>query len=347
MACYETLGTFNTTSCSWDVSGTEPVQPILSSVIQPICSDENGFFIIENYDALYTYVVTPSTGVIITGNSISAPVGTYIVTATLGVDCASEDSSSVNVTVSLTADCDGDGEANITDPEPNDPCVVSVPNSIWNLFDCDGDGNPNGTDPNPLTPIAVDDGIYEVLIRGSITQTIINNDDFLLGNLSVSAVGGTYDGFVNFNPITGQMTYTPLDSEAGTTVTIVYSVCNNITGVCAEATITIAVLALDGIGEIFNGITPSSTTGENDEFFIENIDLFPQNKVEIYNRWGVLVYQVEGYNNNDKAFKGISEGRETISKGEQLPSGTYFYLFQYVDNKGQAHEKQGYLYLTR
>jgi len=80
---------------------------------------------------------------------------------------------------------------------------------------------------------------------------------------------------------------------------------------------------------------------------LKNIDLFLQNKVEIYNRWGVLVYQVEGYNNNDKAFKGISEGRETISKGEQLPDGTYFYLLQYIDRNGQAHEKQGYLYLTR
>ena len=85
-------------------------------------------------------------------------------------------------------------------------------------------------------------------------------------------------------------------------------------------------------------------------FFIENIDqkeCFPTNKVEIYNRWGVLVYDTDQYDNGLHAFKGYSEGRVTVNKGEQLPTGTYFYIVYHTDAKGQSFEDQGYLYLSR
>jgi hypothetical protein len=33
---------------------------------------------------------------------------------------------------------------------------------------------------------------------------------------------------------------------------------------------------------------------------------YPENTVEIYNRWGVLVFETTGYNNVTNAFNGIS-----------------------------------------
>lgn len=78
-----------------------PLQPTLGSVTQTTCSVATGSFSITNYDASYTYAVTPSTGVTISGSVITAPAGTYTVTATLG-SCTSVASSSVIVNAQPT-----------------------------------------------------------------------------------------------------------------------------------------------------------------------------------------------------------------------------------------------------
>jgi hypothetical protein len=73
-----------------------PIAPTLGSVTQPTCAVANGSFTITNYDAAFTYTVTPSAGVSQSGAVITAPAGTYTVTATLGA-CTSVASSSVTV----------------------------------------------------------------------------------------------------------------------------------------------------------------------------------------------------------------------------------------------------------
>jgi gliding motility-associated-like protein len=99
---------------------------------------------------------------------------------------------------------------------------------------------------------------------------------------------------------------------------------------------------------IHNAISPNDD-GLNDIFTIDNLQDFScytSNKVEIYNRWGILVYETNNYDNNNNSFKGISEGRTTINKFDKLPSGTYFYILQYIF-EGKSYKKDGYLYLSR
>jgi uncharacterized repeat protein (TIGR01451 family)/gliding motility-associated-like protein len=99
--------------------------------------------------------------------------------------------------------------------------------------------------------------------------------------------------------------------------------------------------------EVFNAVSPNGD-GLNDVFYIRGLECYPDNTVEIYNRWGVLVFERSGYNNTDKAFKGISEGRVTVKQSEELPVGTYFYILKYKkDANTNAYEKAGYLYLNR
>ncbi len=93
--------------------------------------------------------------------------------------------------------------------------------------------------------------------------------------------------------------------------------------------------------EVFNAVSP------NQVFYIRGLECYPDNTVEIYNRWGVLVFERSGYNNSDRAFIGNSEGRVTVKQSEELPTGTYFYIFKYKDTDSNAHEKAGYLYLNR
>lgn len=106
-------------------------------------------------------------------------------------------------------------------------------------------------------------------------------------------------------------------------------------------------LLLEGDVVIYNGVTPNGD-GQNDHFIIENIERFPNNKVEIFNRWGSKVYSTTAYNNLDNNFSGYSEGRITVKKGEQLPTGTYYYIveYEYSDAKGSRMiKKSGYLHL--
>lgn len=92
-------------------------------------------------------------------------------------------------------------------------------------------------------------------------------------------------------------------------------------------------------------ITPDGD-GINDVFSIKNIEQFPNNTVEIYNRWGVKVYTTTGYDNQSNVFAGISNGRVTINASENLPAGVYFYIINYNDDS-RTLSKSGYLYINQ
>ena len=100
--------------------------------------------------------------------------------------------------------------------------------------------------------------------------------------------------------------------------------------------------------EIFNLVT-SNQDGLNDYFKIAGIENFPDNNVKIYNRWGVLVYEVDNYGNSSQSqnvFKGFSAGRITINKGVRLPYGTYYYLIEFKGENPGSKTYSGYLYLN-
>jgi|GEM_PF-1331868 len=105
--------------------------------------------------------------------------------------------------------------------------------------------------------------------------------------------------------------------------------------------------------EIFNGVTPNGD-GSHDYFQILGIENFPINNVKIYNRWGVLVFETDGYggsNGKENVFTGVSEGRVTVREDKDLPTGTYYYVLTFPgsspeDNPGQS-SYAGYLYLNR
>jgi gliding motility-associated-like protein len=105
--------------------------------------------------------------------------------------------------------------------------------------------------------------------------------------------------------------------------------------------------------KVHNAIS-ANEDGKNDYFQIDNIennDCYKNFKVKIYNRWGVLVFENDNYNNESNAFRGQSEGRTTINKNEGLPTGTYFYVLNYdsVDGLGMTQNirSDGYLYLVK
>ncbi len=93
---------------------------------------------------------------------------------------------------------------------------------------------------------------------------------------------------------------------------------------------------------VFNGVS-SNNDGQNEVFEIACIQDFPNNHVQIFNRQGTIVYEVNGYNNVDVAFKGISNKGISLL-GTELPVGTYFYI---IDKRDGSQPRSGYLELLR
>jgi gliding motility-associated-like protein len=81
-----------------------------------------------------------------------------------------------------------------------------------------------------------------------------------------------------------------------------------------------------------SGISPNGD-GNYDVFIIGSIEKFPNNKVRIYNRWGGIIFTVEGYNNLDKVWKGTNDN------DEPLPEGTYYVVVTFPDGKSESLNK--------
>ena len=113
-------------------------------------------------------------------------------------------------------------------------------------------------------------------------------------------------------------------------------------GVCKTAKVRVEVIK-DKPLTIYNGVSADGD-GHNDYFKIDGIEYYPKNNLKIFNRWGVLVYEKDGYS-NEAPFDGHSNGRATISADSKLPQGTYYYILEYEDSDDQSHTEKGWLYL--
>jgi gliding motility-associated-like protein len=85
------------------------------------------------------------------------------------------------------------------------------------------------------------------------------------------------------------------------------------------------------------GISPNGD-GINDNWVIEDIQLFPNNVVNIYNRSGKLVYTMKGY---DNLFNGVSNKTNSSKK---LPVGAYYFTVEF--NTPRAKPAKGWMYIN-
>ena len=304
------------------------VTPTLSVVTQPTCSVATGSFTITNYNAAYTYAVTPSTGVVIVGTTVTAPSGTYTVTASSG-SCASIASAPVVINEFNNSSCASIAlikTAHLDDL--NHDGFAQVGEKIIYTFVI------TNTGLVPLTNITINDPLPGVVMSG--------------GPISLG-IGG-----VDSTSFTGVYTITTQDviNESVTNQATVYGtsptggIVNDLSDSTSITGDNGTVLPIKACKvDVFNAVTPNND-GNNDYLFIKGLDCYNDNSIEIYNRWGVKVYETQGYDNSTRAFRGYSEGRVTINKSEPLPYGTYYYILKYKDYTGNSLTKTGFLYLT-
>ncbi|WP_438424116.1 choice-of-anchor L domain-containing protein [Aquimarina macrocephali] len=314
--------TIDTTAPTADTFTTNDITPTLTGTGEAnetltITVDENGDGTPE-----VTYTVTTNasgdwsidTGVVVP-TSGSLPVLTDNDTLDVVATDAGGNSGSGVVDIKLS-DTDGDGINDLDEEndgtDPLDPCDPN-PGAV-SSGDCDGDGVINefeiGDDPD--NPQDTDgDGIPDILDTDDDDDGILTEDE----NPDPDGNGNPDDAFDS----NGNGTPDYLEPNGPTE---------------EEDNIT-----------VFSGMSPNGD-GINDVFIISGIERL-ENTLEIYNRWGVKVYESKNYGRDDNFFRGISLGRTTVQGNDQLPVGTYYYVLNYTLESGEQKNRAGYLYINR
>jgi gliding motility-associated-like protein len=155
----------------------------------------------------------------------------------------------------------------------------------------------------------------EIIIKGTITEpTCRDNED---GTISIYVTGGIpgYDYIWSNNEITE----TIYDLAPGTYTIEVYDQHN-----CLKTdTFTVNPSIIDCINPP-TAFTPDND-GINDTWVLDNINNYPNAIVQVYNKWGNLLYETT--NGSYTPWDGYYEGR-------RLPSATYYYIINL--NNGDA-----------
>ena len=151
-------------------------------------------------------------------------------------------------------------------------------------------------------------GIYTLpIISAGIDQTILSGE-----STSLTASGAFNYYWTPTQDLTNQNTASPIAEPASTTTFCVVGV--DVNGCSNTDCVVIDVIPSDEL-VIYNSFTPNGDA-INDFFYISNIQKYPENKLEIFNRNGKLVYQQSPYTNQ---WSGRIDGAD-------LPCATYYYV---------------------
>jgi gliding motility-associated-like protein len=183
-----------------------------------------------------------------------------------------------------------------------------------------------------------------VTAGSSTSGTISSNDQGTGLTYGTTPVSGPAHGTVTVNS-DGSYTYTANNGYTGFD-TVVVSVCDaSVPPLCSTDTIFISIT--EGITTLTvpEGFSPNGD-GINDVLVVNGIGNFPDNSMQIFNRWGNPIFEAEHYDNSSVVWTGNSTG-DMIVGGTKAPEATYFYILVYKDAKGEEHKSVGYIYLNR
>lgn len=68
-------------------------------------------------------------------------------------------------------------------------------------------------------------------------------------------------------------------------------------------------------------------------FHIENLELYPNSKLSVYNRWGLLVYETDNYINDWDA--------------DGVEDGNYFWVLSLTEPPYEGSQLNGYVVVSR
>ena len=196
-------------------------------------------------------------------------------------------------------------------------------------------------------------GIYSVLIADEFGCTdtlsiVIGEPDSLIVNLTLSSyllgfnvsTNGGNDGSIEAMVSGGTPPYSYFWSTTETTSSIGNLVAGeyllNVTDGNGCITTVIVKLTQPDVLEMPQGFSPNAD-GDNDYFVVHGIKSYPDNSIKVFNRWGNIVYEKDGY---------ADEWYGENKVGDPLPDATYFVILNVVVG-GKDKVLKGYVDLRR
>jgi len=163
---------------------------------------------------------------------------------------------------------------------------------------------------------SMDSTMVNVLVRptanaGLDTSVSAGSSIVLLGS------GGS---FYSWSPSVGLSDPTVANPTCTPPYTVTYTLTVTDFNGCAD-TDAVNVTFVKDYNVIISNLITANGDGYNDVWNIQNIEFYPNNKVSVYNRNGMLVYEQEGYNNSWTG----------TFNGNPLPDGTYYYILKFTD----------------
>ncbi|MFN8417131.1 MAG: gliding motility-associated C-terminal domain-containing protein [Cytophagaceae bacterium] len=156
-----------------------------------------------------------------------------------------------------------------------------------------------------------------VVIVNVIPTPIANaGPDMVVLENDVVSLNGSGGAVYSWSPATGLSSTTIANPTFTASQTVTYTLTVSDPTLQCSTTDDVTIIVERPI-RIPNAITVNHD-GQNDVWDIENMSSFPNAIVEVYNRWGTLVWKSVGY---DKMWDGTN-----YRNGEVLPDGTYFYI---------------------
>ena len=168
-------------------------------------------------------------------------------------------------------------------------------------------------------PVAFKD-IDTTLMNTNLLIDVLQNDNLKgLSLQELTIVTQPKNG--NISIINGRILFKPRFDDCGEIESFQYSIKT------AEGRDTglVCVYVKCGVFKIYNAFTPNKD-GSNERFHIEGIELYPDNEVTIFNRWGNMVYTQSRFT-NELGWDGTS------STQNDLPDGTYWYCVDLKNGK--------------
>ena len=199
-------------------------------------------------------------------------------------------------------------------------------------------------------PVALVDN-FEAKENQKLEGNVLGNDYDIDGNnitLSIAPIESPAHGTLILSQ-NGDFIYQPVIDFIGND-SFIYQICDNGNPIlCSNATVTI-VVSKDENCDVFvpNSFSPNGD-GIHDSFKIRCLYNYENPTIEIYNRWGNLVFIKDHYGDTgfwgseaDAWWNGHSDHKWTIST-EELPVGTYYYILKLDKNKSLT----GFLFLNK
>jgi gliding motility-associated-like protein len=190
----------------------------------------------------------------------------------------------------------------------------------------------------------IGDETITVTAGSSTSGTIGSNDSGSGLTYGTTPVSGPAHGTITINS-DGTYTYTANSGYTGFD-TVVVTVCDaSVPPLCSTDTIFISIQENIITLTVPEGFSPNGD-GINDVLIVNGIENFPDNNMQIFNRWGNPIFEAEHYDNTSVVWTGNSSGDMTVG-GSKAPEATYFYILTYKDANGENQKAVGYIYLNR